>query len=57
MGEVRLEDIRRALRDVTYPATKDALVGAAGQAGEKAVGKALRSLPVEVLGPKPLAGR
>lgn len=48
MGEVSAGDIRRALQDVSYPATKDVLVDAASRAGaDEALCELLRSLPVE----------
>ncbi len=51
MGGVRAEDIRRALDDATYPATKDALVDVATRGGaDEAVCKVLRALPVEDYG-------
>jgi hypothetical protein len=51
MAEVSAEEIRRALQNVTYPATKDALVDAAVHAGAgEGVRAALRSLPPEDYG-------
>ena len=51
MGEVSADDIRRALQDASYPASKEALVDVATRAGvDEAVCKVLRSLPVEDYG-------
>lgn len=51
MGELSAEEVRAALNDADYPATKESLVEAAGRAGAgEGVDKALRSLPVAEYG-------